>query len=108
MKCDSYKNRHSDAIFLDIEKTLENVWRTGPYYKLIYHKLPDIYFRLARSSFTDRSVVVICENGVSIPRPIKGGISQGNDISPLLFLLYVNAIPRKDDVALHAGHFAIL
>lgn len=102
--------RHTGAVFLDIAKAFDTVWHPGLIFKLIRIGMPTAFIRLIQSYLRDRSFSVKYATSISSIHPIHAGVPQGSKISPILFELYVNDIPRHPStaLALYADDTAIL
>ena len=84
------QGEHVTAAFLDVEKVFDNVWHNGLRYK-IYQ--PDLPTKLCTwiSDFLVGRVIQIKTEGFLSPNVYpKAGVPQGFNLSPLLFLIYVN------------------
>ncbi|GFX36948.1 RNA-directed DNA polymerase from mobile element jockey [Trichonephila clavipes] len=109
-----FKNKKSTgAVFLDIQKAFDRVWREGLIFKLIKYDFPPPLIKLISSYLTDRNFSVRINDTYSSHRPTEAGVAQGTLISPLLFNIYVNDIPIHhnttlcmfaDDTAILASH----
>ncbi|GFU36978.1 probable RNA-directed DNA polymerase from transposon BS [Trichonephila clavipes] len=109
-----FKNKKSTgAVFLDIQKAFDRVWREGLIFKLIKYDFPPPLIKLISSYLTDRNFSVKINDTYSSHRPTEAGVAQGTLISPLLFNIYVNDIPIHhnttlcmfaDDTAILASH----
>ncbi|GFW63606.1 RNA-directed DNA polymerase from mobile element jockey [Trichonephila clavipes] len=70
----------------------------------------DQILKIIHSYLNSREFRVRAENCLSSPRPIKSGIPQGSLLEPRLFNLYINDIPKVDNVhlAMYADDTAII
>src|SRR5947207_14018800 len=55
-------------------------------------KIPKAFTKLTLNLFTNRSNRVITANGLSDPYKVKIGIDQGEVISPLLWVIYIDPL----------------
>lgn len=104
------------AIFLDVAKAFDKVWHNGLVYKLYDMGMPDRLVLIIRDFLTDRSFRYKVEGSFSEPHPLTAGVPQGAVLSPTLYSLYTNDIPRlpnvhyalfADDTAVYATHCKI-
>ncbi|GFU76544.1 probable RNA-directed DNA polymerase from transposon BS [Trichonephila clavipes] len=105
--------KSTGAVFLDIQKAFDRVWREGLIFKLIKYDFPSPLIKLISSYLADRNFSVRINDTYSSHRPTEAGVAQGTLISPLLFNIYVNDIPIHhnttlcmfaDDTAILASH----
>lgn len=103
-------DRYSAMVLLDINKAFDSVWHNGLIYKLIKLNFHPAMIKLLHSYLEDRFFFVQINNGKSTLRLIKTGLPQGSVLGPLLFLIFINDIPRRDQTSLtlFAGDAAIL
>ena len=78
------RGEHVVAAFLDVEKAFDNVWHNGFRYEIFMLDLPTKMTRWL-SDFLVGQVIQVNVNGF---------LSDKNILSPLLFLIYVNDLPK--------------
>ena len=80
---------HTAALFIDIEKAYDSVWRDGLMFKLHSLGIRGRIWDWIKSFLDDRRAVIYLggENGQEFHTSI--GLPQGSVISPLLFSLYI-------------------
>lgn len=96
------------AVFLDIEKAYDMVWRKGILYKL--HKLgvSGNMINWINDFLHNRSIKVRVGDKLSDKQCIDNGTPQGSAISPLLFLVAINDIKVDGvDLSIFADDTAI-
>ena len=82
------------AAFLDVEKAFNNVWHNGLRYKIYQLDQPTKPCRWLSDSLVGRVTQVKTEGFLSPNVYPKAGVPQSSNLSPLLFLIYVNNMPN--------------
>ncbi|GBO44389.1 putative RNA-directed DNA polymerase from transposon X-element [Araneus ventricosus] len=91
-----FENRFSTgAVFLDIQKAFDRVWINGLIYKLISHTIPISLIKLITTFLANRQFKVRIGNSLSKLHHIQAGVPQGVKLSPCLYPIFINDIPKK-------------
>ncbi|HVI21775.1 MAG TPA: reverse transcriptase family protein, partial [Bacillus sp. (in: firmicutes)] len=90
---DSTTNNKPLFIFLqDISKAFDSIDTKMLELAMQRLKIPQTFIKLTLNLFTNRSNRVITANGLSDPYKVKIGIDQGEVISPLLWVIYIDPL----------------
>ena len=101
-------NRGEDVTvaFLDVKKAFQNVWHNGLRYKIYQLDLPTKLCRWLSDCLVGRVIQVKIEGSLSPKVYPKAGVPQRSNLSPLLFLIYVNDMPNPSHHQTNKSQFA--
>ena len=88
------RGEHEVAAFLDEEKAFDNVWPSGLRYKIFMLDLPTKMTRWLSDFLVGRVIQVNVNGFLSDKISPIAGVPQGSVLSPLLYLIYVNGLPK--------------
>uniref|UniRef100_A0A7I4Y4S3 Reverse transcriptase domain-containing protein n=1 Tax=Haemonchus contortus TaxID=6289 RepID=A0A7I4Y4S3_HAECO len=88
------KRRPVHLAFLDLEKAFDRVPRDVIWYALRQHGVPEELIEWVRILYTSPKSRVQTAAGISTDFPISVGVHQGSALSPLLFVVVMDAITK--------------
>ena len=97
---------HVIAAFLDVEKAFDNFWHNGLRYKIYHLDLPTKLCRWLSDFLVGRVIQVKTEFFLSPEVYPKAGVPQDSNLSPLLFLIYVNDMSNPSHYQTNKSQFA--
>ena len=100
------RGEHVMAAFLDVVKAFNNVWHNGLRYKIYQLGLPIMLCGWFSHFLVGRVIQVKIEGFLSPNVDPKAGVPQGSNLSPLLFLTYVNDMPNPSHHQTNKSQFA--
>ena len=104
------KNLSTGMVLLDIEKAFDSVWHSAILHKLLKFKYPIYLIKIIQSFLNDRKSFVQVFEAKSESFNIPAGVPQGSLLSPHLFNIFVNDIPKPHlcDLAMYADDSALI
>jgi len=85
-------NKKLYCAFVDYEKAFDRVWRAGLWYKLITNGIDGKLFNVIHNMYQDIKSCVMVDQEKSDFFGSMIGVRQGENLSPLLFSIFVNDI----------------
>lgn len=102
------EQKSTGMVLLDLKSAFDSVWIKGIIFKLHNLKLPLFLLKILKSFLTNREFFVQIHNAKSNSRELKSGVPQGAILSPILFSLYINDVPKGNcQIALFADDMAV-
>ncbi|GFN96032.1 RNA-directed DNA polymerase from mobile element jockey-like, partial [Plakobranchus ocellatus] len=93
---DAWQSRqHTVAVFIDLEKAYDKIWRTGLFVKLQKLGVTGRMYNWIRSFLENRYIRTRVRGTLSSSRPVSEGLPQGSALSCTLFLCYVNDLQQN-------------
>ena len=92
---DSKKPLEVRAVFLDISKAFDKVWRDGLIFKMRQNGIPGNLLKLFQNYLSHRKQRVVLNGFSSGYSRIESGVPQGSVLGALLILTYINDIEKN-------------
>ena len=90
------RNKITCLILFDICKAFDKTWHFGILHKLLQLKVPLYLTKWIKSFLSHRLFCVKVNEAISDFEEISIGVPQGATLSPLLFSIFINDIPKPD------------
>ena len=88
------KNKNHISIFFDITAAFDKVWHSGLIHKLVEIKTPLYLVNIIVAFLTNRKFQIKVGDFVTGLNNITCGVPQGACLSPTLFSVFINDVPR--------------
>lgn len=89
------KRQSTGAIFLNISKAFDKVWHSDLVHKMIEAGVNTKLIQLIQSFLKHRKCKIKVEDAVSDEVNLEAGVPQGAVLSPTLYSIYTNDIPKN-------------
>jgi hypothetical protein len=76
--------------FIDFSQAFDKVWRTGLWHKLIKQNITGKFLTLVQNMYSNIKSSISLNGNISEPFISEIGVRQGENLSPLLFSLFLN------------------
>ena len=93
-----YVHKHNSkffAYFVDFRKAFDSVWHEGLFYRLLSYGINGRMFQLIKNLYSKSTSTVKIDNYKTSVFSYLRGVRQGCILSPLLFNLFLNEVPRS-------------
>ena len=99
-----HKKKKLFCIFIDFSKAFDSVWRVGLWRKLLNYNIGGKFLRLVVNLYKDIKSCVTLNNIQSNFFESNCGVRQGENLSPILFSLFLNDL---DDYLISKGNSGV-
>ena len=78
------------AAFIDFSQAFDNVWRAGLWYKLLQNNVDGKFFKVIKNMYNNVKSCIKLDESFSPNFVAEMGVRQGENLSPILFSLFLN------------------
>jgi hypothetical protein len=89
------KQKHTVAVWVDMEKAFDKVWKDGLRVKLLKTGVCGKMYNWISHFLSNRTARAQLQGHISKKANIQHGVSQGRVLSPTLLLIYINDITEN-------------
>ena len=103
------KERHTTAIFIDLQQAYDRVWRQGLFMKMSNLGIHGKMYSWIKGFLQNRTIRTCYNGATSAQKTLDEGLPQGSSLSCTLFLIFINDLPAllKVSKALYADDLVI-
>ena len=84
------KKKKLHCALVDFAKAFDTVWRDGLWHKLLLNNMNGNMFNVIVNMYKDTKSRIVYKNSMSEFFPCSNGVRQGENLSPFLFVLFLN------------------
>lgn len=92
-----YTNKTSQKLYacmVDFKQAFDRIWHMGLFYKLSKLNINNHFFRIIQNMYSKIQLSIKVQNQLTDPFWSTLGVRQGDNLSPILFNLYINDLPQ--------------
>ena len=91
------------ALFLDVQKAYDTVWRNGLWVKLWDLGVRGRMWRVIKRMYEASRSAVLLDGEKSASFSVEQGVAQGCSLSPILFSVFINDLLKEAELGIHLG-----